>query len=435
MDTKLLNEGQKKAADGFFAFLLSTEKELIISGPGGVGKTYLMSYLIDKVMPQYHETCQIMGVPIMYQNVVMTATTNKAAAVLSEATSRTCDTIFKFMNLTVRDDYSTGKTSIVRSRSWTMKSNTVIFIDEASMIDTALLNELRTGTLNCKLVYVGDNRQLGPVLEKISPIYKKVSMPFFELTEPVRNAGQPALLHVCQQLRDTVQSDEFEPIQIVPGVIDYATDDDMPQLLEQYFKAQGHASRILAYTNNRVEDYNNYIRDNLRSLGTDYQVGEYLVNNNPVQFKTTMLSVEEEVEMVGMLEHTRIDIVDEDDQSTLEVRLCDLQSEYGLYKDVPVPVDKKHYQELLKYYKAKKKWLTYFKLKNTYPDLRPRDSATIHKAQGSTYDTVFIDLTDLSYKCHRPDIVARLLYVGFTRAKNRVILYGELDEKYGGLLA
>ena len=65
-------------------------------------------------------------------------------------------------------------------------------------------------------------------------------------------------------------------------------------------------------------------------------------------------------------------------------------------------------------------------------DLRPEDASTVHKSQGSTFDTVFIDLSDLS-TCRQPDMAARLLYVAFTRARNRVVLYGKLKDKFGGV--
>ncbi|TJX12618.1 MAG: hypothetical protein E5W21_36750, partial [Mesorhizobium sp.] len=50
-----LNDGQKAAADAFLEFLFSDDKEFIISGPAGVGKTYLMNYIIDNTMPRYLE--------------------------------------------------------------------------------------------------------------------------------------------------------------------------------------------------------------------------------------------------------------------------------------------------------------------------------------------------------------------------------------------
>src|SRR5690606_30589232 len=128
-----LNDGQQAAADGFFQFLFSEGKELIISGPGGVGKTFLMGFLIDEIMPRYQKTCSMMGIKTEYDEVIMTATTNKAAEVLAQATGRPTSTIHSFLNLKVQDDYTSGKSLLTKTLNWRIHSNMIIFIDEASM--------------------------------------------------------------------------------------------------------------------------------------------------------------------------------------------------------------------------------------------------------------------------------------------------------------
>ena len=58
-----LNKGQEEAAQGFFKFLMEKDKnELVISGSGGTGKTYLMGYLIDNIIPRYLDTCKLLGI-------------------------------------------------------------------------------------------------------------------------------------------------------------------------------------------------------------------------------------------------------------------------------------------------------------------------------------------------------------------------------------
>lgn len=439
MPKPILNPGQQAAADGFFTFLFSSDKQMIISGPGGVGKTFLMGQLIDQVMPEYFNTCKLMGLEPEYDSVVMTATTNKAAEVLGLSTGRPTETIHSFLRLTVKDDHDTGRARLSRRSDWKVHERLIVFIDECSMIDGNLLNMIQEGTHHCKVIYVGDHCQLAPVTEPISPIYR-LGLPFYELTQPMRNASQPALMAVCQQLRNTVETGVFQPIQIVPRVIDWVDDPAMEQLVEQTFMHQTRASRILSYTNKRVIEYNDHIRD-VRQLPTEYGIGEILVNNQAIRVggasKDLMLSVEAEVEIVKQEDQTEQIHVDIDRHKDipicLEVRRTTLQSTLGgIYNDVALPVDRNHYADLIQYYQRTKNWNRYFFLKNTCPDLRARDAATVHKAQGSTYDTVFIDVGNLS-TCHLPNVVARLLYVAFTRARTRVILYGDLAEKYGGL--
>lgn len=424
-----LNQGQQAAADGFFNFLFSDQKELIISGPGGVGKTFLMGHLIDEIMPQYEQSCRLVGTDPVYTDVVMTATTNKAAEVLGRATNRPSQTTHSFFNLKVMDDYSTGRSNIVKTQSWRVHSNYIIFIDECSMIDRQLLAHIREGTVNCKIVYVGDHCQMAPVHEPISPIYNQ-GLPFFELTEPMRT-NDPHLQALNLQLRATVETGEFFPIQLVPGVIMQLDDDEMEQLVNTMFATGPGENRILAYTNQRVTDYNNHIRG-IRQVQDTYVQGEILINNSAVQLSKGMLSVEAEITIDRLEEQTHM--VEIAPNVELECVNADISTAYGeRYYNVPLPVDKDHYVQLYTYFRKLKNWAKYYKLRNQFPDLRPRDASTVHKSQGSSHDYVFVDLENIS-TCHNPNQAARMLYVAMSRPRKGIYVYGDLAKKYGGLL-
>lgn len=426
----ILNDGQKSAADGFFQFLLRKEKEMILSGPGGVGKTFTMGYMIDEIMPRYLQTCKMMGIPSEYDEVVMCATTNKAAEVLALATNRPTQTIHSFLNLTVKDDFKTGRSTLSKSGNWTVHRNKIIFIDECSMIDKPLRDMLMEGTYNCKIVYVGDHCQLAPVFEILSPIYRD-NLAMYVLTQPMRTDKQP-LLDINQQLRDTVETGVFNPIKVVPGFIDWMTDEEMQRELDSVFLDPDSGSRILAYTNGRVMQYNDHIRD-LRGLPPDvFTVGETLINNSAVRIGKGMISVEKEVIIIDQDPKDRV--IKFPDGAELAVRRSVLEGSLGeVYQDVPVPTEREHYDALVAYYRRNKQWQMYFELKNKYPDLRQRDACTVHKSQGSSYNTSYIDLGNLS-TCRNADLAARLLYVAFSRARERVVLYGNLAEKFGGLI-
>ena len=428
-----LNEGQAAAADKFFSFLLGPDPEFIISGPGGVGKTHLMSYLIDQVMPRYYAACRLLDVPVEFDEVDMTATTNKAAEVLAVATQRPTSTIHSYLGLKVKDDFKTGQSTLTETANWRVRDRTILFIDEASMIDGQLLHYIRAGMHKCKVIYVGDHCQLAPVMEAISPVYRD-EKPFVQLLQPMRSSV-PELLAVQAQLRETVETGIFNPIKITPGVIDLLDDTQMQAEIANHFMVQTLDTRILAYTNGRVMQYNDHIRD-LRQLPTEYTVGEFLVNNSAIQMKQRMLTVEEEFTIVSQ-DKTIIDIPIEDGVA-MKVRGYTLESRIGeTFENVMIPCDRPHFEALLRYYKSRgkatKSWHQYYALKNKYPDLRQRDAATVHKSQGSTYESVFIDLTNIS-TCHQPNAVARMLYVAFTRPRTRIFLYGELAPKYGGLI-
>lgn len=426
-----LNAGQQAAADGFLSFLHTDDREMIISGPGGVGKSFTMAHLIDHVVPAYFDTCKLMGTKPVFDDVHVTATTNKATEVVSLATKRPADTIYSYLNLKVQDDYKTGKSIITKSRNWQVQSKKLIFIDEYSMVDRALLNSIDEGLTKSKIVYVGDHCQMAPVLEKSSPVDSR-GIKLFELTEPVRNAEQPALIDVCNQLRHTVKTGIFQPIKLVPGVIDHVDDAGLESFLHTYFSSQSPDMRILAYTNKRVVQYNDHIRS-IRNLPDEYQTGELLVNNSAVRVKSNyMLSVEEQVEIVSQQPNTYEYAVD--DGVKLELRDTTITTRLGgMITGVGIPVNRNHFLDLIAYYKRQKNWKVYFDLRNNYPDLRQHDACTVYKAQGSTYNTVLIDIGNIS-TCNVPDQVARMLYVAFSRPTTRVVLYGNLASKYGGLI-
>lgn len=433
--TLTLNEGQTLASQGFFEFLLSDEKELNISGPGGVGKTFTMGYMIDEILPQYFDTCKLMGVSPEYHSVHMTATTNKAAEVLGQQTGRPASTVHSFFGLKVYDDYATGESKVTKSNNWTVHQGIILFIDEASMIDKALYDFIQEGTLKCKIVYVGDKNQLAPVKETLSPVYKRQGIRMFELLEPMRTTI-PELQALNAQCRKTVEDLEagvenpFLPIREVPGIIDFIDEDQFLAEIDANFLDPEHKNVILAYTNKRVVEYNGHIRG-LRGLPEEFQVGDVLISNSAMRLGKFQISVEDELHVDWTDSQTEFIQIGPDAQ--LEVRSAILVNSYGDNIKAKLPVDRNHYANLVKYYGKCKAWTTYYNLKNNYPDLRARDARTVYKIQGSSVDTVYIDATNLS-TCHNPAQAARLIYVAVSRARHRVVIYGQLAEKYGGLI-
>ena len=295
--------------------------------------------------------------------------------------------------------------------------------------------------MNCKIVYVGDQCQLAPVLETISPVYRN-KMPLAELTENVRvqqsgNGEKPPLLSLNEQLRETVQTGVFKPIVTVPGVIDLLDVDEMEAKIDEVFSNQVSHTRILAWSNDRVLQYNDHIRQ-LRQLPPELTPGERVVNNKAIPLQGQMLSVEQEF-LIKDIANTRYILVIEDPQGgddfSISYRTCTLETTNGgVIDEVPLIDDRDHLRDVTKYLARLKKWGPYYDLQRTFPDLRMRDACTVHKSQGSTYDFVFIDLGDIS-RCNNPDQVARMLYVAASRARIRVYLFGELAEKYGGVIA
>ena len=69
----------------------------------------------------------------------------------------------------------------------------------------------------------------------------------------------------------------------------------------------------------------------------------------------------------------------------------------------------------------------YFCNQNKVVDLRPLFASTVHKAQGSTINTVYIDLDDFkAVSKYNYPLFKKLLYVAVSRASDKVVFTGDI---------
>jgi hypothetical protein len=386
-------------------------KHMVISGPPGVGKTFMLNHMID-MLPSSSRITTIMGAEPLHE-VAVTATTNKAAEVLQERfPTRQVSTIHSRLGLTVRDDYKTGQTFTAKGKTFKTLSDTLILMDESSMADTQLLKLIEEGTTrNCKIVFIGDHCQLAPVSETMSPVFNSGFITSY-LNTQMRTSNSPALTLLNEQLRNTVETGVFRPIIPVPGVIDFVGDDQMREFMQTHFIQQetpGH--KILAFTNNAVQEYNTYIRTK-KGLPATIQAQDTVVSNNSIEVGDSRTIIEKVYSVY------RVSDVHYDD--VIPYYFVTLLN--GI--QVKHPVNFLELQQFIRTAADDKDWVEYFRLKNGFADLRFAYASTIHKSQGSTYDTVYIDLGDL-LNCRDLSQLARLLYVAVSRAANRVVFYGK----------
>lgn len=424
-----LNADQQAAATAVFQFLLSDDREFSISGPAGTGKTYMMHHIRNTVLKEYQDAARLLGFDPVDYEIELCATTNKAAEVLMHSCRCPASTIQSFLGLKVFDDYKTGETVCKPTANFTVKKNKLIFIDEASMIDRQIHKYiLEAAGDTCKVIYLGDHCQLAPVNETLSPVYARPSG-VAKLTQPMRNAGQPALMALCAQLRHTIETGEFKPIREVPGVVDYLDTAQAQAFIDQTFATEGANARMLARTNARVHEYNGYVRG-LRGYPDHFVKGEKVLNTSGIKLSGEFLRVEQEIEILQASSKFETIQVEHDAEEEVLFDIQHLTISTGPKSlDVRVPANRAHFKELLGYYKSRKAWAPYFWLKNNFPDLRQRDAATVHKSQGSTYDTVFLDLSNIGGS-FEADQVARMLYVAASRATTRLVLFGQLPRRY-----
>ena len=103
-----LIEKKKKGFMDVIKFINNpNEKFMDISGGAGTGKTYFISQIADNILKHKAPGCTL-------HTVAITATTNKAAAVISDAMPHRAGqiaTIYSFMNLRVSENFQTGAVS------------------------------------------------------------------------------------------------------------------------------------------------------------------------------------------------------------------------------------------------------------------------------------------------------------------------------------
>lgn len=424
-----LNKDQREAAEQLLSFLLSDDRMYHLSGAAGTGKTYMMKYIIKELLRDYAIMCKVMGFgkPKTW-DIAFTATTNKAAEALADSIGEPATTIHKYLGLRVYNDYKTGEVKLSRNPKYGIVENTLIFIDEASMIDKALFEYIKTTiSKTCKIIFVGDRFQLAPVGEDLSSIYSEQAN-MSELFEPMRNNSQPALMNLCQQFRDTVNTGKFAPIKLVKGVIEHLDGPETQALMDKIFIDNNCPTKVLCYTNQRVVSYANYVRK-LRGLGKYYTVGERLIVSSPYKYSQDKLIPAETEVLVEDTDYTEQTIVIGGEL----VNYHRILVKAGLSASIWVrwATEPNKMALLLGKFKKAKDWSSYYSIQETFIDMRPRESSTVHKSQGSTYESVIIDLDDIGKHFDRND-VARMLYVAVSRAKTKIYLRGSLPIYYGG---
>ena len=80
--------------------------------------------------------------------------------------------------------------------------------------------------------------------------------------------------------------------------------------------------------------------------------------------------------------------------------------------------------------KEEQEWAAYFYFHDNIVQLSKGYVTTLHKAQGSTYKRVYVDLDSLG-SCTSLSTGLSLLYVAFSRPSHELILYGNLPKRFG----
>ena len=406
----MLTEQQQKAREQLANFILDPhQKEIILTGSPGTGKSYLLQDLTG-ILKEI-DALNRMGFEIPYKKIVNTATTNKASRLINGKT------IHSILMIKPQKDTSTGK-DVLRRQGIPNISGNIFFIDECSMIGDDLYEFIQSDILEKKnkIIYVGDKNQLPPVNSTFNIF--NTDIPQVELTELIRfnHEDVKQLIMDCRDHIDCPTIDNFimniqpsENIQIVH-------DEDIADV----FLSMEENDRILGHTNKCVDLMNGALRS-LKNQPNYIQEGDLVVcksalPSTPMNRKTYV----EEIKTISTIQNAP-------ESGMCYVTFTDASGRYKTFynPDQYEPVVKELYKKCAK----KHDFYEYACFCENVLKLRFCQSATIYSAQGSTYDKVFINIEDL-YTTTKygkpivdPALRSRLFYVAASRAKEKIYLY------------
>lgn len=383
-----LTDEQLKAKDEIINFIFDDkQKQIILQGHAGTGKTTILKAIKDE-----YEFIFTLGnaLGLEKRHWQFCATTNKAVEALN-ANGIKARTVHSFFGLSACDTPFKKVSPI----------NHIVVIDECSYLNYEQLAHIQS--VCKKIIYVGDKNQLTPVGLNHAPVYY-ADIAMVELTQTIRQQNAPKIRDYCDKLREAITTNSDTPAIVLGKEVVHLNQKQFEQQIKQDFANYDGSQKILGLKNTTVQKYNNL-------LAKEIKAGDILINNNYHQSTNLANNAKVLVRQVY------------GDMTLLGVKVthcCIDTMSYGHY-DVYIPKSATGMSRAFKKSKEENIWAVY----NEFIDLRQPYAQTIHKAQGSTYSTVYIHLNDLNSVETKKE-KNRLLYVAFSRATDKVYLTGEL---------
>ena len=428
VSVKQLTPNQKNALEQLKLFVEGDQSCFRLSGYAGTGKSFLICYLIE-----WLQSCEIA--------FVAAAPTNKAAKNLQQVAISTgivvdVKTVAQLLGQQPEINEETGLEEFTVNNDAQFDDYEVIIIDEFSMINRtnfdAIVNAVSL-TIDTKVIFVGDSAQLPPVKED-SPIVATSEYidSTISLNEIIRYEGEIAV--VAEKIRSEDKYNKtIYPFQSSnDGTIVCQPRKEWLETVTEYFKSDNcktnpDYARLLVWKNKTAAAANKFVRSRL--WGKDvpaYVPGDRLIAKKPL-FRPRpgqkgknkwgiLINNSEECTVIEppSVKHLTFD---------KEAYTCfsiPVRTDSGTPFDLSVLTEESEQfrSEKIKYYVEKKQWNRYFDLVRMFDDVTYSYGLTVHKAQGSSIDYVFLDTEDMRY-C--PDL-QKMLYTALTRTRIKVFI-------------
>lgn len=426
----VLTRSQERALQDLLWAFENRKPGIVLEAPAGTGKTFLVGVFITQLLNEGYSVCA-------------TAPTNKAVGVLRGKIPAGCDTQTTHQLLSLRpqyrvDDWLKTSLSIRYSSRKDEEHYDVVIVDECSMVDITLLSHILNLWYKPFLVFVGDRVQLPPPAsnEEESPVFGFPGFVHTNLSEIVRQKEGSPIIELATAIR---QAKSKYPSFMIK---DFANNGDL-QIVRKNDSRELFDTRILAWTNETVERYNNGFHVlNTGSVDVPYCRGETIIFDRPYK--------------VGFGEEAPIEYNNGDEMVISTVHL----EPHPIYRDiwcwklflrgrtVPIYLPEKPEQAEHKIDRLWRRWqnMQRRKLGHANRMLTAREKAiasriharavalyeafasvklgyasTVHKSQGSTLRSVLVDMADLNRNRSWREY-NQLLYTAVTRPSERLLI-------------
>ena len=358
----------------------------IITGGPGTGKTTIIKAIVKILMDSYK---------LKDKDIALLAPTGRAAKKMMETTGRSAYTIHKYLGWD--KDNNTFEVD-----EFNPNPEKYIIVDEVSMIDTLLMEALLRGIRrDAKLILVGDYYQLPSVSEGqiLKDLIDSDVLPVIRLNQIYRQSEGSYILNLAYDIKEKnisedlfikkddylfINSDNDNTLNYVKEVVSKAvkkgiTDRDV-QVLAPMYKSMCGIDNL----NVMLQEIFNPYSDNKKQI--NYGEVIYRVGDKVLQ------------------------LVNDPDNNVYN-------GDIGYIDDIIISKEKKVTNQININYDGNIIEYTpdkFINFKHGY-------AISIHKAQGSEFDTVIIPVT-ISFKRM---LYNKLVYTGVTRAKKSLIIVGD----------
>lgn len=419
--------------------------DMYVTGAAGTGKTTDMATMVQHCMDNEipalvsaftHKACGILRskLPEGAKVTTLHSFLSKRPTINQHATN----------SKQIQQNRRVGKAEIVR----------VLFVDEYSMVGEQDLMDLRAaqdedydGHPELKVVWIGDPNQLPPVgdMQSVRPSGKYQ----VKLTKIYRQAMTNPLMQPLQQLVSFINGEPAEPLATSSKFV-------RGQDIVKAYQEAGDDKVLLAYTNARVQQLNASVQgytepkvgDKLFSpctrefytfdgwfegpvsridrsfggpleLGTKYKTLEHLLTLPDIRYAKVEDAEGNALLFATTFGHSDYRLRDSALKTEAANSNAAIEREHPGFKAAGWA--KANAKKPLARRRAKA-WRDFLTYDECVVCLDFAHAMTVHKSQGSTYDTVVVDTEDLAKVLERDyTLYLKLMYVAISRASNQVI--------------